>query len=95
MTENPTVAPLADDDPMRLGPYRLLGVVGAGGMGKVYLGVDAAGRTAAVKALRATDDVAPGMLDRFRREAEVARSVRGPGVAAVLGHGMWGERPWL
>ncbi|KAK1186461.1 PQQ-binding-like beta-propeller repeat protein [Streptomyces sp. NBS 14/10] len=95
MTENPIVAPLADDDPMRLGPYRLLGVVGAGGMGKVYLGVDAAGRTAAVKALRATDDVDPGMLDRFRREAEVARSVRGPGVAAVLGHGMWGERPWL
>ncbi|MGY0064605.1 protein kinase domain-containing protein [Streptomyces sp. LZ34] len=95
MTENPTVAPLADDDPMRLGPYRLLGVVGAGGMGKVYLGVDAAGRTAAVKALRATEGVDPGMLDRFRREAEVARSVRGPGVAAVLGHGMWGERPWL
>ncbi|WP_143676176.1 serine/threonine-protein kinase, partial [Streptomyces milbemycinicus] len=95
MTENPIVAPLADDDPMRLGPYRLLGVVGAGGMGKVYLGVDAAGRTAAVKALRAADDVDPGMLDRFRREAEVARSVRGPGVAAVLGHGVWAERPWL
>ncbi|MEU5027945.1 protein kinase domain-containing protein [Streptomyces milbemycinicus] len=95
MTENPIVAPLADDDPMRLGPYRLLGVVGAGGMGKVYLGLDTAGRTAAVKALRAADDMDPGMLDRFRREAEVARSVRGPGVAAVLGHGMWGERPWL
>lgn len=93
--ENPFIAPLAGDDPARLGPYRLLGVVGAGGMGKVYLGVDAEGRTAAVKALRATGDEDPGMPARFRREAEVARSVRGPGMAAVLGHGLGDERPWL
>ncbi|MFI1853387.1 PQQ-binding-like beta-propeller repeat protein [Streptomyces sp. NPDC020480] len=104
MTENPTVAPLTGDDPPRLGPYRLLGVVGAGGMGKVYLGVDTAGRTAAVKALRTmdgidgmdgTDGEDPGLPARFRREADMARSVRGPGLAAVLGHGLSGERPWL
>ncbi|OMI35958.1 serine/threonine-protein kinase, partial [Streptomyces sparsogenes] len=93
--ENPFIAPLAGDDPARLGPYRLLGVVGAGGMGKVYLGVDAEGRTAAVKALRTTGDQDPGMPARFRREAEVARSVRGPGMAAVLGHGLGDQRPWL
>ncbi|QNT93676.1 hypothetical protein HEP81_03370 [Streptomyces griseofuscus] len=41
--------PLAGDEPAAIGPYRLLGRPGAGGMGRVYLGRSAGGRTVAVK----------------------------------------------
>ncbi|NUS13472.1 MAG: hypothetical protein HOY69_19065, partial [Streptomyces sp.] len=41
-------APLASEDPRRIGPYPLVGLLGAGGMGRVYLGV-AEGRYVAVK----------------------------------------------
>ncbi|MBI0383127.1 hypothetical protein JBE27_44450, partial [Streptomyces albiflaviniger] len=43
--------PLGTGDPLRLGPYRLTGVLGAGGMGQVYLGRDSGGRIAAIKVL--------------------------------------------
>ncbi|MYR89862.1 hypothetical protein GTY41_34365, partial [Streptomyces sp. SID685] len=41
--------PLAGDEPAAIGPYRLLGRLGAGGMGRVHLGRSAGGRTVAVK----------------------------------------------
>ena len=45
--------PLESGDPISLGPYHLRGVLGEGGMGRVYVGQDAQGRTAAVKVLHA------------------------------------------
>lgn len=87
--------PLGTGDPLRLGPYRLTGVLGAGGMGQVYLGRDAAGRTAAVKVLRPELAHDPEMARRFLREAYAAQAVRSGGVARVLAAQTEGGRPWI
>ncbi|MFA1547620.1 serine/threonine-protein kinase [Actinomadura chokoriensis] len=77
-------APLRDRDPRLLGPYRLTGRLGRGGMGTVFLGEDGAGRRVAVKVINAelADDEA--FHDRFRREVTAARQVRRFCTAAVL-----------
>ncbi|MFC9588240.1 protein kinase [Streptomyces sp. NPDC056944] len=90
-----TPQPLATGDPLRLGPYRLLGVLGEGGMGKVYVGRDGAGTTAAVKVLRPELAHDQHLAQRFVREADMARAVTGKGVARVLGAQTEGGRPWI
>ncbi|KUJ65186.1 hypothetical protein ACZ90_50220 [Streptomyces albus subsp. albus] len=87
--------PLGTGDPIRLGPYRLLGVLGEGGMGRVYLGRDDTGRAAAVKVLRRELAADPGMSRRFVREARAAQAVTSGGVARVLGAWPEGGRPWI
>ncbi|MEU5536541.1 PQQ-binding-like beta-propeller repeat protein [Streptomyces sp. NPDC020362] len=87
--------PLGTGDPIRLGPYRLLGVLGEGGMGKVYVGQDHAGTVAAVKVLRPELAHDTGLAQRFVREALAAAAVSSPGVAAVLGAQTEGGRPWI
>ncbi|AOR31774.1 protein kinase [Streptomyces fodineus] len=87
--------PLGTGDPIRLGPYRLLGVLGEGGMGKVYVGQDHTGTVAAVKVLRPELAHDTGLAQRFVREALAAQAVRSPGVAAVLGAQTEGGRPWI
>ncbi|MEU2039947.1 serine/threonine-protein kinase [Nocardia niwae] len=86
--------PLGTNDPARIGDYRLLGVLGAGGMGRVYLGRNAGGRTVAVKVIR------PDMIDaefrqRFRREVAAARRVGGGFTAPVLDADVDADPPWL
>ncbi|SED27464.1 serine/threonine-protein kinase [Streptomyces sp. TLI_105] len=90
-----TTQPLAAGDPLRLGPYRLLGVLGEGGMGKVYVGRDGAGTTAAVKVLRPELAHDRHLAQRFVREADMARAVTSKGVARVLGVQTEGGRPWI
>ncbi|GGV12946.1 hypothetical protein GCM10010275_62490 [Streptomyces litmocidini] len=90
-----TPQPLAAGDPLRLGPYRLLGVLGEGGMGKVYVGRDGTGTTAAVKVLRPELAHDRHLAQRFVREADVARAVTSKGVARVLGAQTEGGRPWI
>ncbi|MCX4642787.1 MULTISPECIES: serine/threonine-protein kinase [unclassified Streptomyces] len=89
------MTPLAIGDPLRLGPYRLLGVLGEGGMGKVYVGQDSAGAIAAVKVLRPELAHDTNLAQRFIREAQAAQAVHSKGVAAVLGAHTEGGRPWI
>ncbi|WP_137992971.1 serine/threonine-protein kinase [Streptomyces vilmorinianum] len=87
--------PLSTGDPLRLGPYRLLGTLGEGGMGKVYFGRDSAGRTAAVKVLHPELSHDAHLAQRFVREAVTAQAVTSHGVARVLGAQLEGGRPWI
>jgi eukaryotic-like serine/threonine-protein kinase len=87
--------PLSTGDPLRLGPYRLLGVLGEGGMGKVYVGQDGAGTVSAVKVLHPELAHEQNLAQRFVREAQAAQAVTSRGVARVLGAQTEGGRPWI
>ncbi|MGW7463028.1 serine/threonine-protein kinase [Streptomyces sp. NPDC054797] len=87
--------PLESGEPRTIGAYRLLGRLGAGGMGRVYLGRSAGGRTVAVKIVHphfATDEE---FRARFRREVEAARRVGGEWTAPVLDADPEAPVPWV
>ncbi|WP_405788317.1 serine/threonine-protein kinase [Streptomyces sp. NBC_01367] len=87
--------PLEAGEPRTIGAYRLLGRLGAGGMGRVYLGRSAGGRTVAVKIVHphfATDEE---FRARFRREVEAARRVGGEWTAPVLDADPGAPVPWV
>ncbi|MFF1788078.1 serine/threonine-protein kinase [Kitasatospora sp. NPDC058243] len=69
------LAPLSSRDRRELGAYRLLGRLGAGGMGIVYLARSATGRAAAVKVLRPELLSEPEAQERFRREIAVVSRI--------------------
>lgn len=82
-------------DTTRLGDYRLVERIGAGGMGVVHLGVDRTGRAVAVKVLRdhvAADDSA---RERLAREFDSLSRVAHPAVAGIVDADLDGERPYL
>ena len=62
-------------DPAIIGPYRLVGRLGEGGMGTVYLAVDPRGRRVAVKVVRTHLAADPEFARRFRHEIDGARQV--------------------
>jgi predicted Ser/Thr protein kinase len=66
---------LRPEDPRRLGRYVLLGRLGEGGMGTVYLGRNRAGRLVAVKVIRPEYAIDAEFRARFRSEVNRARQV--------------------
>src|SRR5450631_709186 len=68
----------------RLGPYEILGAIGAGGMGEVYRARDTKlDRTVAIKVLPAAFARDPERLARFQREAKVLASLNHPHIATI------------
>jgi serine/threonine protein kinase len=94
-TARPLLAPLRRQDPARIGPYTLLGRLGAGAMGRVYLGRSAAGRLVAVKTIRDEYAEEPDFRERFAHEVAAARRVSGVFTAAVVAADAEAEVPWL
>ena len=88
-------APLRPGDPTALGPYELLGRLGQGGMGTVYLATDPHGGHVAIKMIRA--DLAPDdeFRRRFRSEVERVRQVPPFCTAEVLDADPDHEHPYL
>lgn len=82
--------------PERIGPYKILREVGRGGMAIVYLAEHrATHEQVALKVLPRQFTFDPEFLDRFRREAQTARSLNHPAIAAVLDHGDDDDQPYI
>ncbi|MFE6506683.1 protein kinase [Nocardioides sp. NPDC057767] len=90
-----SVSPLTANDPREMGPYALTGRLGHGGMGVVYLGEDATGMKAAVKAILPELTSDPGFRARFEREIEAAKKVESRFTARVLDADPDAAQPWM
>ena len=90
-----SLAALQAGDPQRVGPYVLLGRLGSGGMGRVYLARSPGGRMVAVKVIRANLAEDAGFRARFAREVSAARKVGGLFTAQVVDADIDGPVPWL
>ncbi|MFL5995271.1 MAG: protein kinase domain-containing protein [Streptomyces sp.] len=89
------MTPLSTGDPESIGGYTLLGRLGAGGMGVVYLGVSASGRQVAVKLVHGPYAQEDEFRTRFRQEIAAARRVSGAFTAPVVDADPDAERPWM
>ena len=89
------VGGLKPGDPQLIGPYRLVGQLGGGGMGRVFLGLSAGGRPVAVKVIRAELAADQEFRVRFGREVAAARRVSGLFTALVVDADVDGPVPWL
>ncbi|MFC9246193.1 serine/threonine-protein kinase [Streptomyces sp. NPDC057136] len=87
--------PLKSEDPTQIGSFRLLGRLGAGGMGRVYLARSAGGRTVAVKIVHAELAAQDQFRRRFAREVAALEQVGGVGTAPVLDADSDAESPWV
>ncbi|GAA2283807.1 hypothetical protein GCM10010149_31230 [Nonomuraea roseoviolacea subsp. roseoviolacea] len=82
-------------EPREIGGYRLLGGLGDGGQGTVYLGEDADGRQVAVKVLHARLMGHDRATRRFLRECGIAGRVAAFCTARVIGSGVLDGRPYI
>jgi outer membrane protein assembly factor BamB len=87
--------PLEADDPRVIGDFRLQARLGAGGMGRVYLGFSPAGRAVAVKVIHPHLARDPAFAARFRREVSAAQAVNAVYAAPVVAAGPDDDPPWL
>ncbi len=80
----------------RIGPYRVLKLLGEGGMGTVYLGEhEMIGRKAAIKLLNAEVSTDQESVSRFFTEARAVNQIRHPNIVEVTDFGSLGARPYI
>ena len=89
------VQPLRRWDPERIGPYTIIGKLGAGAMGQVFLARSTAGRLVAVKTIRVDLAEEAGFRARFAREVAAASRVSGVFTAAVIEADPEADLPWV
>ncbi|MCZ2525431.1 serine/threonine protein kinase [Streptomyces sp. HB2AG] len=89
------VRPTEAGDPQSFGPYRVLGRLGSGAMGRVYLASSPGGRLVAVKTLLAEAAVGDADRERFAREVKLARRVKGIHTVDVVAADVEAQPPWM
>ncbi|MEU6323223.1 serine/threonine-protein kinase [Streptomyces sp. NPDC047009] len=89
------VQPVQQGDPLQVGPYRVVGRLGAGGMGTVYAALGAAGERMAVKVVHPAQAADDEFRARFRREVQLSRRVAGPCLIPVRDAAIDAPAPWL
>ncbi|MEU1450206.1 protein kinase domain-containing protein, partial [Streptomyces mirabilis] len=89
------VHPARPGDPGRIGPYRVIGRLGSGGMGTVHAALDPGGRRVAVKVVHPAQAGDEEFRARFKREVEVSGRVTGPCLVPLLAADPGADVPWL
>lgn len=89
------VRPALPGDPALIGPYRIVGRLGTGGMGVVHAGLGTDGRRVAVKVIHAAHAQDPEFRARFRREVQLSARVHGPCLVPLLAADPDAAEPWL
>lgn len=89
------IAPLRPGDPREVGPYTLRGRLGAGGLGRLFLGRAHDGRPVAVRVVFLDLAGDERFRRRFAAEAEAARQVGGPFTVPVVDADTSADQPWL
>ncbi|MDP9863838.1 MULTISPECIES: serine/threonine-protein kinase [Streptosporangium] len=89
------IQPLLPHDPQQIGPYRLAGRLGVGGMGIVYAGTDKSNHRVAVKTVHPELAHDPEFIVRFAREVKLLSRIQGRGTVKILGADTDDARPWL
>ncbi|MFC7744037.1 serine/threonine-protein kinase [Nocardiopsis composta] len=91
----PELRPLREEDPRRIGPYRVAGRLGQGGMGTVFGAIDEGGRCIAVKVVSPRHASDPAFRAAFAREVELMGRVGGVCAVAVHGADTQADPPWV
>ncbi|MFH8774519.1 protein kinase [Streptomyces sp. NPDC017958] len=89
------VRPAQPGDPARIGPYRIIGRLGSGGMGTVHAGLTDDGLRVAVKVIHPAQAQDPEFRARFRREVQLSARVQGPCLVPLLAADPEAAAPWL
>lgn len=87
--------PLQDGDPRHVGRFEVVGRIGSGGMGRVYLATTESGERFALKMIHNIMASDPHFRRRFHREVVAAQRVTGPNTAALVDADPDGDPPWM